>query len=239
MPFEAILRQSNDSDAPVDALAGITGFAVDAVNGLVGSVAEVHRGDGGAFLVVRTPSGREQLLPVGVIEEIDLTEKRIRVYRSTREIDAAPSGEAEIVRHYAPWGAGHRVLPAERSRQLITHIAERSEWETATRRGEYRPASLAEEGFVHASTAYQTLMPANLFHRGRSGLVLLAIDQTRLRSEIRWEEPQPTVEAFPHIYGPLNIDAVVAVEPFDAGPDGSFEVPLPIRELADAYAARA
>ena len=103
--------------------------------------------------------------------------------------------------------------------------------------GEYRPASLAEESFVHASTAYSTLLPANLFYRGRRGLVLLAIDQRRLRSEIRWEEPQPTVEAFPHIYGPVNVDAVIAVEPFDPGPDGSFQLPPAIRALADEYAA--
>lgn len=73
----------------------------------------------------------------------------------------------------------------------------------------------------------------------RQGLVLLAIDQRLLDSEIRWEEPQPTVEAFPHIYGPVNLDAVIAVERFDPGEDGDFEVPNAIRRLADEYAARA
>ena len=131
------------------------------------------------------------------------------------------------------------MLPAERLRQLVTHIADRNDWRTAATHGEYRPASLAEEGFIHASSAYQTLMPANLFYRGRRGLVLLGIDQPRLRSEVRWEEPQPTVEAFPHIYGPLNIDAVVADEPFDPGSDGTFELPPAIRELANEYAAHA
>src|SRR5215203_4961265 len=128
-----------------DVLAGVAGFAVEAVNGLLGRVAEVRRESDGTFLLVRRPSGREVLLPVGLIEGIDLVERRIRVYRSTREIDAAPSGEAALVSHYAPWGAGHRVLPAERTRQLITHVAERLEWEAATERGEYRPASLARK----------------------------------------------------------------------------------------------
>lgn len=223
--------------AAVDVLVPITGFAVDAVNGPLGRVVDVRQEGGGTFFVVRARSGREHLLPAGVIDEIDLAARRVRVYRSTREIDAAPSDQEELERHYAPWGAGHRVLPAERSRQLITHIADRTEWEAATKRGEYRPASLAGDGFVHASTAYSVPVPANLFYRGRRGLVLLAIDQRRLDSEIRWEEPQPTVEAFPHIYGPVNVDAVVAVEPFDPGADGSFEVPRAIRELADEYAA--
>ena len=222
---------------PMDALARTVGFAVDAVNGSLGRVADVRDEGGDAFLVVRTPSGRKYELPSSVIEKIDIEGERVRVYRSTREIDAAPRGTAELKRHFGPWGAGHRVLPAERPRQLITHIAEQKDWETAAKRGEYRPASLAEEGFVHASTAYQTLMPANLFYSGRRGLVLLGIDQQRLRSEIRWEEPQPTVEAFPHIYGPLNIDAVVAVEQFDPSADGTFELPRAIRELANEYAA--
>jgi len=222
----------------VGVFARITGFAVDAVNAPLGRVTAV-RGDGGPLLVVRDSSGRERVLPAGVIEEIDFAAKRIRVYRSTREIDAAPSAPAALERHYAPWGAGHRVLPAERSQQLITHIADRTEWEAAAERGEYRPPSLAEDGFVHCSTAYSVCMPANQFFRGRQGLVLVAIDQRRLQSEIRWEEPQPTVEAFPHIYGPVNLDAVVAVEPFDTGADGNFEVPKAIRELADEYAIRA
>ena len=225
-------------DVWVHSAVGATGFVVEAVDGLLGHVAAPgHRSDETLF-VVRRPSGRDQRLPLRVIDEIDVERRCVRVYRSTREIDAAPTGRAALLRYYGPWGAGHRVLPAERSRQLIIHIAERSEWESATHRGEYRPDSLfGAEGFVHASTAYQTLLPANLFYRGRRGLVLLALDQTRLHSEIRWEEPQPTVEAFPHIYGPVNLDAVVMVEPFDSGADGSFDLPEPIRELAERYAA--
>jgi uncharacterized protein (DUF952 family) len=225
-------------DAWVHNVVGTNGFVVEAVDGLLGHVVESRRRDEETLFVVRRPSGSDQRLPVSVIDEIDVARRRIFVYRSTREIDAAPKGRAALLRYYGPWGAGHRVLPAERSRQLIIHIAEGSEWETATDRGEYRPASLiGAEGFVHASTAYQTLLPANLFYRGRRGLVLLALDQTLLHSEIRWEEPQPTVEAFPHIYGPVNLDAVVMVEPFDPGTDGSFELPESIRELAERYAA--
>jgi len=227
-----------EQNASVDSLAAITGFAVDAVDAPLGRIANVRR-DGPPLLVIQDAWGRERLLPADVIEDIDATAKRIRVYRSTREIDAAPSARAALERHYAPWGAGHRVLPAQRPLQLITHIADRTGWEAAAEPGVYRPASLAGDGFVHCSTAYSVCMPANLFFRGRQGLVLLAIDQRLLDSEIRWEEPQPTVEAFPHIYGPVNLDAVVAVERFDAGKDGDFEVPNAIRRLADEYAARA
>jgi hypothetical protein len=104
----------------VDVLATTIGFAVEAVNGTLGTVAGVRQEDAGTFFVARTPSGREHLLSAGVIEEIDVAERRIRVYRSTREIDAAPTDPKDLARHYAPWGAGHRVLPAERSRTCST-----------------------------------------------------------------------------------------------------------------------
>lgn len=212
----------------------LTGFAVQAVNGRIGTVTAAQPDR----LVVARDGGGSVLLPAGVVERVDVDTRRIDVYRSTREIDAAPSEEEAVGRHYAPWGAGGRVLPAERARQLITHIAERDEWARALETGEYRPPSLAEVGFVHASTAFSLDLPANLFYRGRSDLVLLCIDQRLLGSEVRWEEPQPTVEAFPHIYGPVNLEAVIAV--FDLPPrkDGTFEAPARVRALADEFAAR-
>jgi uncharacterized protein (DUF952 family) len=210
------------------------GFAVEAVNGPVGTVREAARDR----IVVATADGRSIVLPAGVVESVDMEARRIDVYRSTREIDAAPEDDDAIGRHYAPWGAGGRVLPVERARQLLVHIAERDEWTRGLDSGAYRPASLDEVGFVHASTAYSLLLPANLFYRGRRDLVVLCIDQSLLGAELRWEEPEPTVEAFPHVYGPVNPDAVVAVFDFPPREDGTFEVPPAARKLADGYAAR-
>jgi uncharacterized protein (DUF952 family) len=212
----------------------LLGFEVDAVDARLGVVEEARRDR----IVVAAEEG-PIVLPAGLVESVDTEARRIAVYRSTRELDRGLEGDEAIGRHYGPWGAGGRVLPAQRRSQLLVHLAERGEWARALEMGEYRPASLEDVGFVHASTAYSLLLPANLFYRGRDDLVVLAVDQSRLVAEVRWEEPQPTVEAFPHLYGPLNLEAVVAVCDFPPAADGTFEVPPELRRLADEYAARA
>ena len=62
-----------------------------------------------------------------------------------------------------------------------------------------------------------------LFH-GRSDLVLLVIDSDRVTAPIRYEDAG-SGQRFPHIYGPLGLDAVVAVQDFGPGADGLFERP--------------
>ena len=120
--------------------------------------------------------------------------------------------------------------------QQFYHIVDGDEWRQAQAAGSYSPPSLAAEGFIHCSYPAQVLMPANLLFRGQHNLVLLRIDPARVRAEIRQEPVEvlragiPAVEAFPHIYGPLNADAVVAVIPFPAGPDGGFTLPAGVGE---------
>jgi uncharacterized protein (DUF952 family) len=110
---------------------------------------------------------------------------------------------------------------------LIYHIATRADWERAGADGEYTRSSvdktLAEEGFIHASQASQVARTANRFYRDVPGdLVLLVIDPGLLRAEVRYEAVPGAELPFPHIFGPMNVDAVIAVRPFTAGPDGTF-----------------
>lgn len=110
---------------------------------------------------------------------------------------------------------------------LIYHIATRADWERARADGDYTRSTvnktLAEEGFIHASQASQVARTANKFYRDVPGdLVLLVIDPGRLRAELRYEDGPDAELPFPHIYGPLNADAVVDARPFAAGPDGAF-----------------
>ena len=86
------------------------------------------------------------------------------------------------------------------------------------------PDSLASEGFIHLSTREQVLWVAGRFYRGQAGLLLLAVDPARLVAELRYEEAEPG-QHFPHLYGALNLDAIVEVYPFPPGPDGSFTLP--------------
>lgn len=115
----------------------------------------------------------------------------------------------------------------------ILHITSRKQWIEATRAGEYSAPSLATEGFIHGSTIRQVLPVAAQFYKGQSGLVLLEIDPKRLVSELKWELPSgggpppgvPEGEAFPHIYGPINLEAVVQVLDFEPGENGEFLLP--------------
>jgi uncharacterized protein (DUF952 family) len=115
---------------------------------------------------------------------------------------------------------------------LICHITSRAEWLAAERRGEYRAASLETEGFMHASTLEQVLAVANAFYRGRGDLVLLLVDETRLSARLEWEPPAgPSASGispagrFPHLYGPLNLDAVLQVVALKYDSRGEFVLP--------------
>lgn len=100
--------------------------------------------------------------------------------------------------------------------------------------GEYRPQSLDTDGFIHFSQHHQILDVANAFYRGQANLVLLVVEPSRLKAELRYEAPaHPSVSSsalgpeyqFPHLYGPLNMDAVLEVVDFPPGADGLFSLP--------------
>jgi len=112
----------------------------------------------------------------------------------------------------------------------IYHIAVRADWERALIDGVYTRSSvdktLAEEGFIHASQESQVARTANKFYRHVPGpLVLLVIDPGRLDAELRYEDVPGAELPFPHIYGPLNVGAVLAAVPLAPGTDGMFGFP--------------
>ena len=117
---------------------------------------------------------------------------------------------------------------------MILHILRRSELEEARKTGSYVPPSLENEGFIHCSTERQVVETANLFFRGQRGLVIIVIDERRLTAELKHEAPasmghERTDGLFPHLYGPLNLDAVAAVHEFPCDADGRFELPDALR----------
>jgi uncharacterized protein (DUF952 family) len=121
---------------------------------------------------------------------------------------------------------------------LILHITSRVEWQAAQARGDYCAPSLETEGFIHMSTSKQVLHVANAFYRGQSGLVLLVVDETRVRSRVKWEAPAGAPasgisqdDKFPHIYGPLNLDAVVQVLDFESNVNGNFQLPASLSSV--------
>jgi len=117
---------------------------------------------------------------------------------------------------------------------MIFHITSYEAWSEAEMNGEYLAESLKTEGFIHCSTLAQVLPVAENFYKGQTGLVLLEIEPTLLSSDLKWEPPSggtpppgvPAGDQFPHIYGPINLNAVLKVVDFDPNPDGSRTLPV-------------
>jgi uncharacterized protein (DUF952 family) len=108
---------------------------------------------------------------------------------------------------------------------IILHITPLEDWLRALEAGTYRAKSLSSEGFIHCSRPDQVEHVANTLFHGHQGLVLLCIDRERVAAPVRDENLEGGVDRFPHIYGPLNLDAVRQVVSFEPGSDGQFELP--------------
>ena len=116
---------------------------------------------------------------------------------------------------------------------MIYHITSLAAWNEARQRGDYRTDSLAMEGFIHCSTEEQVVPVAEKYYKGQDSLILLVIEPERLTSDLKWEPPAegapppgvPEGSLFPHIYGPINLEAVVRVFDLQSQPDGKYGFP--------------
>ena len=93
----------------------------------------------------------------------------------------------------------------------IFHIVPRKDWRDALERGQYDADTLTSEGFIHCCTSEQVAGVKEDWFQGEADLVLLEIDPALLSAELKYEDAHGTGELFPHVYGPLNLDAVIRV----------------------------
>ncbi len=109
----------------------------------------------------------------------------------------------------------------------IFHLAVAAEWERARASGAYDRStidtSLAEEGFIHCSFPHQVQATADRYYRGRDDIVLLAVRPDRLGVDVVVEEAS-SGERFPHVYGPIPVDAVTSATPVPLGADGRLDL---------------
>lgn len=94
---------------------------------------------------------------------------------------------------------------------MIYHVTTAKEWKVAQEKGFYEAASLATEGFIHNSTENQVAGVLQRYFAGKTDLIKLVIDPAKLTHELKYELAPSLGEEFPHIYGPINLDAVVDV----------------------------
>jgi uncharacterized protein (DUF952 family) len=102
----------------------------------------------------------------------------------------------------------------------IYHLTTPEAWEKAAGKP-YRADSLDSEGFIHCSNADQVACAANRFYAVVEKLYVLCLDADRLGTALR-DEPASDGEVFPHVYGPIEPDAVVEICPMRRGPDGKW-----------------
>jgi uncharacterized protein (DUF952 family) len=97
---------------------------------------------------------------------------------------------------------------------IIYHITTDSTWNNAREIGVYTVPSLKEEGFIHCSQQNQLADVKQRYFEGRNDLLLLSIDTDKLTSPFIFEWSPSVQDTFPHVYGPINLDAVAEVSPY-------------------------
>lgn len=94
---------------------------------------------------------------------------------------------------------------------IIYHVTTGEEWSNAKKKGFFESASLKQEGFIHCSQEEQVAAVIERYFAGKTGLVKLVIDTDKLTCKYVFEWSPSTKDTFPHVYGPVNIDAVIEV----------------------------
>jgi len=95
----------------------------------------------------------------------------------------------------------------------ILHIAQAPDVEQASQAGSYRCESIDSEGFIHCCKPEQLQGVLERYYSGAEGLMLLHIDPEVLQPELVYENTIGGEELFPHVYGAINMDAVLKIAP--------------------------
>jgi uncharacterized protein (DUF952 family) len=104
---------------------------------------------------------------------------------------------------------------------MTFHLTTAETWARQRDQSTYLPDAFAQDGFIHCTDGEQNMVDtANRYYAADpSQFICLVIEQERVASEIRYEDPN---RIYPHIYGPLNVNAVIAVRAFERDADGHF-----------------
>ena len=107
----------------------------------------------------------------------------------------------------------------------IYKICTAAEWREAEKTGTYRGSAVdRKDGFIHFSSSRQVEETAAKHFAGQSDLLLVGVDAAGVGDALRWE-PSRGGALFPHLYGALELAAVIRVEPLPLGPDGRHRFP--------------
>ncbi len=92
---------------------------------------------------------------------------------------------------------------------VIYHVTTIAAWKEAEKKGMYENPSLIAEGFIHCSQAHQVEGVLERYFAGQTDLIKLVIDTDKLTSKFVFDWSPSTADTFPHVYGPINTDAII------------------------------
>lgn len=92
---------------------------------------------------------------------------------------------------------------------MIYHIAKQTDWQNALQKGYYEPPAFASEGFIHACKEAQVKGVFERYFENETGLIVLHIDERFLTPPHTFVFVAASNDEFPHIFGQLNLEAVV------------------------------
>jgi uncharacterized protein (DUF952 family) len=98
---------------------------------------------------------------------------------------------------------------------MLLHVCTSSEWNKFVRSGFYQPEAYARDGFIHCCLERQLPGVLQRYFYGQTDLLLLRIDESKLVAKVKFEKG-PDGDDFPHIYGPVNKEAITAVTELEA-----------------------
>lgn len=106
---------------------------------------------------------------------------------------------------------------------MILHCMKLKTWEDIKNKECWGKRNIEADGFIHCSTVEYFWRVAPNFRDVQEELVLLCIDEDKLKSEVRYEDGDHCGREYPHVYGLINNDAVIMVLPFLKNEDGTYK----------------
>ena len=107
---------------------------------------------------------------------------------------------------------------------LIFHLVRKKDWKEQKKEARYHPETIDSKGFIHCSSGKNIEEVANRLFRGERRILLIVINTSLIEPELKYEKDEETNISYPHIYGPLNLDAVIDKIELVPEEDGSFKI---------------
>lgn len=108
--------------------------------------------------------------------------------------------------------------------RITYHGTPKAYWDSLDPNIAYVPPEFDREGFIHCTDGREavSIILTLVYRKQLEPFVVLGIDLDQVKAEVKYEDP---AGIYPHIYGPLNRDAIVAVQDVERSPEGIFHMP--------------